>query len=557
MRGWILCGVISANSRMRRLSSFWLWGLLFSIGWQMLGAMDFSGVEHRERLHLRYFEQRYEPSLRSNVEKEISYLCKDVAKAVNLSAAELKALEEKLKPVAEAAIGVWRLALRHHYMTMPTVEDAESFTFLGDALIHAEVVAADVNSMQLWDSILKAELGEERFRQWKARETELRAAYHRANEPVVSKLIQQAVKSKTTFLQAKLQRVAEVLGWTEEKVKPLQELVETSARTFEKGYSERLKKVSLKEGELILGCSSEAVSEMQRRQTRVIYPPRLRALQDEVMLGFDAGLDQRMSAQEREKLQASQADLVRKITEAGKRVVAQQLERVLSTGAETGGKRLPLLASLLKLPSAAVDGMDQTIRAGEEKAKAEWTASMELRVRGRVVVSQRDRDPADILKSMESGNWRWVNEEVDQKMFRQCNAVWQKALRVALTPEQLQQWLTHERQQRERKASALVKLTVSEVDLKVRLQAKQREALEPALRPVADKVAQIPGGLRAGLQWGSLDGSLMLLEGLEKGRLEELLTPQQMGQLEATSARYKAYWRAVQAKLELLKEDAP
>ena len=523
----------------------------------MLGAMEFEGPEHRERLAVRHFEQRYEPSLRDNVGREIGRLCHDVVKATGLPEAKRKALEKKLEPVQEPALEAWRLALKIHFQTMPTVEDAESSAFLGDAFLHPKVVAADLKGMQLWDSILKAELGEALFDRWKQREKEMRADYAKANEAVVAKLIAQAGKERAARWQMQVKRVADTLGWAAEVSKPLMDLANATALTFEKGFAERMKEVSPRDDELLLGCSTEAVTDLRRRQTRAMYPPRMRGLQEETQRVMDEALAKGLSTEDKEKLAANEAKVQARINEAIKNSVKQQMDQLATSPILMAGARVSLLADVLQLPEATAELLAKEIAEGEGAAKESWCCTLEAHAATSTQAMLKTRDAEEIVSFIERGSWRWSSEEADQKLAHESRRLWQKTLETHLTAQQGEQWLRYEQQQRERKASALVKLTVSEVDLKVRLQAKQRETLETALRPVADRVAQIPGGLRAGLQWGSLDGSLMLLEGLEKGRLEELLTPQQMRQLEAMSSRYKAYWRAVQAKLELLKEDVP
>ena len=545
---------MKVKSQVQRLSNFWL--LVLPLGWQVLGA-EFEGSEQRERLFVRRFEQRFEPGLRENFRREIGFLCKAVAEVTALPEAKRKALEEKLAPVGDSAVEVWRLALRLHYQTMPTVEDAESIAFLGDSLLHPDVVAADRKAMQFWDSALKAELGADAFARWKLRENELRADYAKANAAMTAKIITQASRTKATFWQAKIKRVAAVVGWPEEVVKTLMDLAVDTAQSFEYGFTERMREALPKADELLLGCSTDAVAELRRQQTRALYPPRMRSLQEETQRVIDDAISLRLSADEKKKLTDHEAELNTRLNEAAKDTVKRQLDQPLKNPLLVGSTRLPTLVSSLSLPTATAEGLKKTIDAGESEAMAVWALAIEAEAVRRMRVMVKERDPEEVIKSLENSNWRWSTEEADRELARKSNSLWRTALKAQLTPEQVQRWLSEERQQQERKTLALLKLTVSEVDIKVGLHANQRNTLEVALRPVAEKVAQIPGGLRAALQWGSLDGSLMLLEGLEKGQLEQLLTGLQMTQLEAMSSRYKAYWRSVQAKLELLEEDGP
>jgi hypothetical protein len=545
---------MKVKSQVQRLSNFWL--LVLPLGWQVLGA-EFEGSEQRERLFVRRFEQRFEPGLRENFRQEIGFLCKAVAEVTALPDAKRKALEEKLAPVGDSALEVWRLALQFHYQTMPTVEDAESVAFLGDALLHPDVVAADRKAMQFWDSALEAELGAGAFARWKLRENELRADYAKANAAMTAKIITQASRTKATFWQAKIKRVAAVVGWPEEVVKTLMDLAVDTAQSFEYGFTERMREALPKADELLLGCSTEAVAELRRQPTRTLYPPRMRSLQEAAQRVIDDAISLRLNADEKKKLTDHEAELNTRLTEAAKGTVKRQLDQPLKNPLLIGSTRLPTLVSILSLPTTTAEALKKTIDAGESEAMAVWAVAIEAEAVRRMRVMVKERDPEEVIKSLENSNWRWSTDEADRELVRKSNSLWQAALKAQLTPEQVQRWLSEERQQQERKTLALLKLTVSEVDIKVGLQANQRNTLEVALRPVAEKVAQIPGGSRAALQWGSLDGSLMLLEGLETGQLEQLLTPLQMTKLEASSSRYKAYWRTVQAKLDLLQEDGP
>ena len=499
--------------------------------------------------------ESYKNQTRKNQENVYRNLAKEAAKIAGLDDKQTESVVKAVQPAVEKAVDYWRCVYRLHYLDHYKEEgDSHFWDDFGDALTTAEAKQAKLEIKTAWEAALAANLKPDAIAKWNAEVEARKSRAIKAYGPAEKKRTEAAFKSHTTLFEEKIADLVQDAGLQKEQESKLQEGMKVVSAQFQKDYLAQLAKCQPDWDLEFSRLGAKPLENLEKKGSFSLYLPRQTELNNQTQTAFDAMVDKVLSPEEHKRVADARERHKKRIAEAAKKMLESMKERQGNEANLAEDGRIGSIAAALHLTPERQKALEKRVDDANKTALAEWAKVTLKTIESDIIRHGQSRGREQFMKEVEAGNWYFHDNQADEKLAAAKVKNFDDAIKAALSAEEVAKWQAFEKIQADRKATALARLVVSELDNKVKLLPEQRQKIEDLIMPVARDVAQLPGSLKAVIQYNSLDFSLMMLGGVEMTTLNNLLDKEQNSILSKSWNRYESYWTRLKKQIDGLKK---